>query len=309
MKRKGAQEKDISTRSEAAARSEAERRGLKYVPPASAVPAAPPVEKPAPPKPAGAATYGLGGDYGDFSKSRNILAGMRTGLETEAGRTAEQRLTDIEAMQTKQGIGEASRKRGEYLTKREAEAGKSLDQDKRMALAQAGFAMAEAASRRGRDRTGFLGAAAIGGTTGTKLYQAALKENQAIKDRIADNRFALDQAEEMRKAGNIKDANALEKEAKNNLRALDMARAQNEQSISEFTGRERGADRRTAAQIAAERDYRKDLMSLKQQELNVKKLAQISMIPDKAQREKALLEVLGGISGGEDVNDLLEKYK
>jgi len=312
MKRKGAQEKDISTRSEAAARAEAERRGLKYVPPASAVPAAPPVEKPAPPKPAGAATYGLGGDYGDFSKSRNILAGIRTGLETEAGRTAEQRLADIEAMQTKQGIGEASKKRGEYLTQRELEAGKSLDQDKRMALAQAGFAMAEAASRRGRDRTGFLGAAAIGGTTGTKLYQAALKENQAIKDRIADNRFALDQAEEMRKAGNIKDANALEKEAKNNLRALDMARAQNEQSISEFTGRERGADRRTAAQLASQDKRYAEAASIQRTKLMQTLLQNAPMLitgynkMSQQEQGKALQDLLGSLSGGKGLSGTIE---
>jgi len=101
----------------------------------------------------------------------------------------------------------------------------------------------------------------------------------------------------------------LEKEAKNNLRALDMARAQNEQSISEFTGRERGADRRTAAELAASREYRKELAGLKREELNTKKLAQIAMIPNKEMREKALMEILGGIAGGEDVDDLIAKYR
>ena len=312
MKRKGAQEKDISTRSEAAARAEAERRGLKYVPPASAVPAAPPVEKPAPPKPAGAATYGLGGDYGDFSKIRSGYSDIEKQLKPAAEKTVEQNLADIEALQKKQGIGEASRKRGEYLTQRELEAGKSLDQDKRMALAQAGFAMAEAASRRGRDRTGFLGAAAIGGTTGTKLYQAALKENQAIKDRIADNRFALDQAEEMRKAGNIKDANALEKEAKANLRALGMARIQSEQGIAELQTRESGADRRTAAQLASQDKRYAEAASIQRSKVMQTLLQNAPMLitgynkMSQQEQGKALQDLLGSLSGGKGLSGTIE---
>ena len=192
-----------------------------------------------------------------------------------------------------------------------------------MALAQAGFAIAEAASRRGRERTGFLGAAAIGGTKGAQLIDKAVRENRALKDRLAESRMALAQSQEMRKAGNIKEGLALQRSAKKDYDATLAAIAQNEQNISELMTRERGMDRRTGAQIAAQREdreaaraseqeYRNALIGLKREELGIKKMAEIAMIPDKAQREKALQEVLKGLAGGEEamtgVEDLLAKY-
>lgn len=245
-----------------------------------------------------------GGDYGDFSKGRKLLSDIETQLKPEAEKTLEQRLAEIDAIQAKQGIGEASRKQGEYLTKREAEAAKDLAGDKRMAAAQGFFAMAEAASRRGRERTGFLGAAAIGGTTGTKLYQAALKENRALKDSIAQNRFALEQANELRKTGNIRDANALEKEAKSNLRSLNLARAQNETAIAEFQGRERGADRRLGAQLSSQEKRYAQAAQIAQSKLMQGALEQAPiLIPgfSKLSREEqtvALQQLLGALAGG-----------
>lgn len=251
-----------------------------------------------------------GGDYGDFSKGRKLLSDIETQLKPEAEKTLEQRLAEIDAIQAKQGIGEASRKQGEYLTKREAEAAKDLAGDKRMAAAQGFFAMAEAASRRGRERTGFLGAAAIGGTTGTKLYQAALKENRALKDSIAQNRFALEQANELRKTGNIRDANALEKEAKSNLRSLNLARAQNETAIAEFQGRERGQDRRTGAQIAAERERYGAARALKRDEL-LSDLIQSGALTgdsDEAKQLRSLIMNNLGVDVGDQVQIDLDKY-
>ena len=254
-------------------------------------------------RPSGGVQLG-GGDYGDFSKGRKLLSDIETQLKPEAEKTLEQRLAEIDAIQAKQGIGESARKRGEYLTKREAEGERDLASDKRMALAQAGFAMAEAASRRGRERTGFLGAAAIGGTTGTKLYQAALKENRALKDSIAQNRFALEQADELRKAGNIRDANALEKEAKSNLRSLNLARAQNETAIAEFQGRERGQDRRLGAQLSAQEKRYAQAAQIAQSKLMQGALEQAPiLIPgfSKLSREEqtvALQQLLGALAGG-----------
>ena len=251
-----------------------------------------------------------GGDYGDFSKGRKLLSDIETQLKPEAEKTLEQRLAEIDAIQAKQGIGEASRKQGEYLTKREAEAAKDLANDKRMAAAQGFFAMAEAASRRGRERTGFLGAAAIGGTTGTKLYQAALKENRAIKDSIAQNRFALEQATELRKMGNIRDANALEKEAKSNLRSLNLARAQNETAIAEFQGRERGQDRRTAAQIAADKERYAAASALKNKELLADLIqgGYLTGDSDQAKQLRSLVMNNLGVDVGDQVQIDLAKY-
>jgi hypothetical protein len=289
---------------EQAVTAEAQRRGINVTPPAA--PAAGAGTKPPATggqRPSGGVQLG-GGDYGDFSKGRKLLSDIETQLKPEAEKTLEQRLAEIDAIQAKQGIGESARKRGEYLTKREAEGERDLASDKRMALAQAGFAMAEAASRRGRERTGFLGAAAIGGTTGTKLYQAALKENRALKDSIAQNRFALEQADELRKAGNIRDANALEKEAKSNLRSLNLARAQNETAIAEFQGRERGQDRRLGAQLSAQEKRYAQAAQIAQSKLMQGVLEQAPILIPGFEKlsvdEKAasLQKLLGALSGG-----------
>ena len=310
-KREASKRKDIEARQTAGVAAEAQRRGI-TLPATPAPPAAGAGTKP--PATGGQRTSGGvqlgGGDYGDFSKGRKLLSDIETQLKPEAEKTLEQRLAEIDAIQAKQGIGEASRKQGEYLTKREAEAAKDLAGDKRMALAQAGFAMAEAASRRGRERTGFLGAAAIGGTTGTKLYQAALKENRALKDSIAQNRFALEQANELRKTGNIRDANALEKEAKSNLRSLNLARAQNETAIAEFQGRERGQDRRTGAQIAAERERYAAARALKRDEL-LSDLIQSGALTgdsDQAKQLRSLIMNNLGVDVGDQVQIDLAKY-
>jgi hypothetical protein len=304
-KREASKRKDIESRQAAGVAAEAQRRGITLpatpAPPAAGAGTKPPATGGQ--RPSGGVQLG-GGDYGDFGRGRKILSDIETQLKPEAEKTLEQRLAEIDAIQAKQGIGEASRKQGEYLTKREAEAAKDLAGDKRMALAQAGFAMAEAASRRGRERTGFLGAAAIGGTTGTKLYQAALKENRALKDSIAQNRFALEQANELRKTGNIRDANALEKEAKSNLRSLNLARAQNETAIAEFQGRERGADRRLGAQLGAQEKRYAQAAQIAQSKLMQGVLEQAPiLIPGFGklsvdEQAAALQKLLGALAGG-----------
>jgi hypothetical protein len=193
-------------------------------------------------------------NYDNFGKYRTEAGKLRTGAEQEANLTAMQRAQQAEKDLAAMGIGKAAEERGKYLDRREAEAGKQLSEDRRMALAQAGFAMAEAASRRGRERTGFLGAVAAGGTKGAQLIDKAVRENRALKDSIAENRFALAQAQEMIKMGNYRDGAAQAREAKQNLAALNQALATNELGISQFIGQQTAQDRRTAAQIAADRE-------------------------------------------------------
>jgi hypothetical protein len=251
------------------------------------------------------APTGVGGtNYDTFGSYRTEAGKLKTAAQTEADipamQRAQQMQKDLEAM----GIGEASRKRGEYLTKREAEAEKDLASDKRMALAQAGFAMAEAASRRGRERTGFLGAAAIGGATGTKLYQAALKENRALKDRIQENRFALDQANEMIKMGNYRDGVAQARQAKDNLTNLNQALATNELGISKFIGEQKGADRRLAVQMASQDKRYAQAAEIAQSRLMQSVLKEAPMlIPgfgkmSSSEQGKALNALLASLAGG-----------
>lgn len=245
-----------------------------------------------------------GGSYLDRSKYDVETGKLKTAAQAEADipamQRAQQMQKDLEAM----GIGEATRKRGEYLTKREAEADKDLASDKRMALAQAGFAMAEAASRRGRERTGFLGAAAIGGTTGTKLYQAALKENRALKDRIQESRFALDQANEMIKMGNYRDGVTQARQAKSDLTNLTQALATNELGISKFIGEQKGADRRLGAQLAAQEKRYAQAAQIAQSKLMQGVLEQAPiLIPGFGklsvdEQAAALQKLLGALAGG-----------
>ena len=247
---------------------------------------------------------GLGVNYDTFGKYRTEAGKLRTAAEGEANLTAMQRAAQMEKDLAAMGVGESAKRRGEYLTKREAEADKDLASDKRMALAQAGFAMAEAASRRGRERTGFLGAAAIGGTTGTKLYQAALKENRAIKDKIQENRFALEQAQEMMKVGNYKEGAAQAREARQNLATLNQSLATNELGISQFVAGQTAQDRRLGAQLAAdEKRYaraaevaQKKLMQgvLEQAPLLIKDFNKLSQ----QDQVKAIQGLLAGLAGG-----------
>jgi hypothetical protein len=241
--------------------AEAKARGLQYDTPRPPAPPAAPTAPTAgagtqaPPPPAATpAGLGLGVNYDNFGKYRTEAGKLRTGAEQEANLTAMQRAQQAEKDLAALGIGKASEERGKYLDRRETEAGKQLSEDRRMALAQAGFAMAEAASRRGRERTGFLGAVAAGGTKGAQLIDKAVRENRALKDSIAENRFALAQAQEMIKMGNYRDGAAQAREAKQNLASLNQALATNELGISQFIGQQTAQDRRTGAQIGAQRE-------------------------------------------------------
>jgi hypothetical protein len=208
------------------------------------------------------------------------------------------------------GIGKAAEERTKYLDRREAEAGKQLAEDRRMALAQAGFAMAEAASRRGRERTGFLGAAAIGGTKGAQLMDKAVRENRALKDSIAENRLSLMQAQEMMKAGNYREGAAQAREAKQNLTNLNQALATNELGISKFVGEQKGADRRTGAQIAADRERYQAAADIKKQELlaDLIESGRLSGDSDEAKQLRDLVIKNLGVDVGDLVKSDLAKY-
>ena len=75
-----------------------------------------------------------------------------------------------------------------------------------MALSQAGFAMAQAASE--NPRAGFLGALAAGGTKGTVEFMAAMKDYKATQDKLDEARYSLAQADENRKYDMSKEAAA-----------------------------------------------------------------------------------------------------
>jgi hypothetical protein len=135
-------------------------------------------------------------------------------------------LKRLEALQQAAGIGGASEAYKALLDREEAEAGKRSAQDRRMALAQAGFAMAEAAGRPGAK---FLGAAAAGGQSYVASRSAADKADREYQRSLSRERMNLMRADEQLKLGNInaavqiqgqaeeRAARAKENAAKNNL--------------------------------------------------------------------------------------------
>ena len=132
-------------------------------------------------------------------------------MELPVVKSRDQFYEELKAAQQKEGIGEAARKREEYLTSEEARLKKEYGSDKMLAFAEAGFKMAGAASRPGAT---FLGALAEGAMSGTQALRALNKEQRASRRAMDEARFQLAEAAEQRKLGNMRDATILSEKAK-----------------------------------------------------------------------------------------------
>ena len=128
--------------------------------------------------------------------------------ETPSGYEA--RLEQIRKLQEAQGIGGASSALAALLDREEAAGKQQAADDRRMALAQAGFAMAEAAGRPGAK---FLGAAGVGGQSYVAGRAAADKAARDYQRTLARERINLQRADEALKMGNINLAIQLEGQA------------------------------------------------------------------------------------------------
>ena len=128
--------------------------------------------------------------------------------ETPSGYEA--RLEQIRKLQEAQGIGGASSALAALLDREEAAGKQQAADDRRMALAQAGFAMAEAAGRPGAK---FLGAAGAGGQSYVAGRAAADKAARDYQRTLARERINLQRADEALKMGNINLAIQLEGQA------------------------------------------------------------------------------------------------
>ena len=131
--------------------------------------------------------------------------------ELPVAKSRDQFYEELTAAQKKEGIGEAARKREEYLTNEEARLKKEYGSDKMLAFAEAGFKMAGAASRPGAT---FFGALAEGAMSGTQALRALNKEQRASRRAMDEARFQLAEAAEQRKLGNMKDATILADKAR-----------------------------------------------------------------------------------------------
>lgn len=112
----------------------------------------------------------------------------------------------IKEAQKTEGIGGASEKARKMLEEEAAEEKRLTPEQKRLAGAQAAFAMAEAYSRRGRERVSGLGGLAEAGKSYTSSLQ---KINNELRDASRSRRreaIALDRADELQAAGNVQAA-------------------------------------------------------------------------------------------------------
>ena len=113
-------------------------------------------------------------------------------------------LKRVEGLKFDQAPDTYSAKEEERIKKDMASLGEERQQARRMAMAQAGFGMAAAASRRGRDRTSFLGALSEGAMGGMKQYNEAQRELRGIERELNKQMSSLAQYRDQVAANNIK---------------------------------------------------------------------------------------------------------
>lgn len=113
------------------------------------------------------------------------------------------RVDMLKRMDAKLGIGKATQEYRDYLAQQGKEAEGQSAEDRRLALSQAGFAMAEAASR---PAASFLGAAAVGGSDYAKSAAQIQKDMRANTRALRESQFRLAMADEQEARGNVRSA-------------------------------------------------------------------------------------------------------
>jgi hypothetical protein len=128
----------------------------------------------------------------------------------------------LEEVRKARGDNAAAKEYRAYLDRLEASGEAQDKQARNLAIAKAGFAMAEAAGRRGRDRTGFLGAAALGGSTYANEQGRIAQQAQLRQEKLAEAKFKLADAQRREDTDDIR---AAMQEVKANQRAIAQARS------------------------------------------------------------------------------------
>lgn len=180
---------------QAALAAEAQRRGIPYTPPATtAVPPAPKKEQAAPPPP-----------RRDMTPAERRMAVAEAPAAPAQERAIDLRsyLSEIEGLQKERGIGAASDKAMQLLAREEADFKAQAEKDRSMALAQAGFRMARAASRPGATFTAALGE---GGEEYVRGAQELSKASREFQRNLNRERINLERSKELLAAGNIEAA-------------------------------------------------------------------------------------------------------
>lgn len=187
----------------------------------------------------------------------NYLANMRATLaklETDKPTSARGEANRIKDDLANLGIGNAAKDERTRLEERGKEVKSQQAQDRQNTLAEAGFAMAEAAGRRGRDRVGFLGAAGVGGQTYVKGIKQIEKEKRALKDSLAQQMYNLKLGEEQQLAGNYEKGTAMVQRAKDKIDEARVKLNDAERGGYEFGITSGLQERQIAATLQAARD-------------------------------------------------------
>jgi hypothetical protein len=112
-------------------------------------------------------------------------------------------LSDIEKLQKERGIGAATDKAMQLLAQEEAEFKTQAQKDRSLALAQAGFRMARAASKPGAT---FMAALGEGGEEYVRGVQDISKSTRDFQRNLNRERINLERSKELLAAGNIEAA-------------------------------------------------------------------------------------------------------
>ncbi len=177
----------------------------------------------------------LAGDMGDQQGARMPGAGMNLGTANEGIKLLEQQVKDLQKLKPEDrearyraaGIEDMTPAQLKKIQERIDGLSGDKKRDAYLALAQAGFKMAAAASRPGAT---FLGALAEGAGEGGKMLGDINKEYRALQNELEDKVMALQRYQQQRREGQIDRDIDFERETAKEIRGLqkDIAGAKTE---------------------------------------------------------------------------------
>lgn len=184
----------------------------------------------------------------------DALPSRQVATPKQEAKTTEDYYEERRKFREKEGIGKAAQDYTKFLTEQEQKLEKEFGEDKRMAFAQIGFRMAQAASRPGAT---FLGAMAEGAMTGAEAMTALKKEYRRTQLQLRQAQLDLTRSQEMEKMGDYDKAAAIRADAEN--RAADLW--YKSEALKNDAAKIQATNLSTMAQIAGTEAYREATMS------------------------------------------------
>jgi len=135
---------------------------------------------------------------------KEAIAQQQAAFEASAPKSIEENLHTIQALNASQGIGTAAKQYMGFLDKFGSEIEGFKKQGNWLALAKAGFAMAEAATI--NPHGGFIGALAVGGHAGAEAYEENLNKYRDLNMQLQGQKYNVAQSIENLKMGQTNEA-------------------------------------------------------------------------------------------------------